>query len=66
MLPACWSPLLAAGARSEGRSNITHISGKRAVVVSGDRCESAVLGDPAGRLGTAEPACGQGGDIDIK
>ena len=42
--------MLAAGARSEGRSDITHTSVKRTVVVSGDRCESAVLGDPAGRL----------------
>ena len=46
-------PRLLPAVRGEGRSNVTHTSGKRGVVVSGDRSGSAVLGDATDGLDTA-------------
>ena len=50
--------------RRNGRSEVTHKSGKRAVAVvaSGARSGSARLGDTTGRLGGNR---GQAGDIDV-
>ena len=45
--------MLEAAARSEERSNVNHMSRKREVVVNGVRSGSAMLGNAAGRLGTA-------------
>ena len=52
------------GGRWEGKSNVTHTSGKRGVVMCSDRSVSAMLGDAIGMLGTAGRE-GEGG-IDVK
>ena len=52
LLSTCQPRLFAAGARRKRRSNVTHMSGNRGLVVSNDRSGSAVLGNATGGFGS--------------
>ena len=52
--------MLEAAAPSEARLNINHTTGERGLVVSNVRSGSVILGDAAGRLGTAGRVGGGG------